>query len=71
MGTNLNLDKLLDLLGVSERIVLALDRDATDTAIGYAQRYALLAPDMRVLRLDRDLKYEDPTTITRLVESVL
>jgi hypothetical protein len=67
MGTNLNLDKLLDLLGVSERIVLALDRDATDKALEYAKRYALLAPDMRVLPLQRDLKYEDTTTIREMM----
>lgn len=71
MGTNLNLDKLLDLLRVSDRIVLALDRDATDTAKKYAQRYALLAPEMVVLSLQRDLKYEDTTTIRKMVEDVL
>lgn len=71
MGTNLNLDKLLDLLRVSESIVLALDRDATDKSVKYAKRYALLAPGMKVLPLERDLKYEDTTTIRKMVEDVL
>lgn len=71
MGTNLNIDRLCDLLSVSEQIVLALDRDATDKALGFANRYALLAPNLVVLPLQRDLKYEDSSTITRMIGGVL
>lgn len=71
MGTNLNMDRLLDLLSVSEHIVLALDRDATDKALGFARRYALLAPSLVVLPLQRDLKYEDVDTIKTMIGGVL
>jgi hypothetical protein len=61
----------MDLLSVSETIVLALDRDATDTAIGFANRYGMLAPSLTVLPLMRDLKYEDSPTITCMIEDLL
>lgn len=71
MGTHLNLEKLLDVLEVSDDIVLALDRDATNKALEYSKRWAMLAPSIKVLPLERDLKLETIEEIERKVRGVL
>lgn len=57
MGSHLSLEKLLDVAKISENIILALDRDATAKASAFCLRYALLIPDLRMMPLQRDLKY--------------
>lgn len=67
-GTHLSLDGLLEVVKQTDQIVLALDRDAYDKAVGFKKRYAYLAPYMRVVRLDRDLKYESNETIKAIIK---
>lgn len=47
--------------------MLALDRDATDTALDLANQYGLLAPGLTVLTLMQDLKYEPLSNIRKLI----
>lgn len=64
MGTNLNMEKLLDVArSYPQRTCkLCLDRDATTKALLYADRFGLLV-DMEVRTLLRDLKYLTDTEL--------
>jgi hypothetical protein len=57
-GTHINLDAMLEVVSYSDEIVLALDKDAFGKAMKFKQRFAYLAPHMRVVQLEKDLKYE-------------
>lgn len=67
MGSNVSLDVLIDLMRVTENVVLCLDKDATDKAIKTVNRFGFLAPGMVCLPIERDLKYE---THERIIEII-
>lgn len=68
MGSHLDLERLLEILGVSEDGRLALDRDATTKAIKFIKEYRLLAPNFKPVLLSKDLKYESDERIIQLIE---
>lgn len=68
MGTNLSTETMFDLLKVSEHIVLALDRDATQKAIELRDKYKFIAPQMRVAILEKDLKWLPDSQIREKVD---
>lgn len=55
LGTHLNLEMVAELVGNAEHVVLCFDRDATDKALGYAQRYQLYG-NFKVVPLSKDIK---------------
>ena len=57
MGTHLDLFKLMEVVKYTDNIVLALDRDATEKAFNFQKKYQFLCPHLKVLPLERDLKY--------------
>ena len=63
MGSHLNFEILVDLMKVSENIVLVLDRDATTKAEKFAKRFSFLCPGIVHIPITRDLKYESPEKI--------
>jgi hypothetical protein len=67
MGSHLTFETLTDLMKVSERIVLCLDRDATEKAEKFAQRFMFLCPGFTHIPLQRDLKYEQAEDIKKIV----
>lgn len=67
-GTHINLGGMLEVVKETDNIVLALDRDAYDKAVKLKQRFNYIAPSMRVVRLERDLKYESDERIKAIVE---
>lgn len=56
LGCNLSLEKLMEILKVTDDIYLALDRDATGKALAFQRMYSFVAPEMKVIPLDYDLK---------------
>jgi hypothetical protein len=67
MGTSLSLEKAGELGKVSQNIILALDKDATEKARMLIQRYAFLVPNIRLLPLQKDMKYWSGPEIEELV----
>lgn len=67
MGSHLTFETLMDLMKVSERIVLCLDRDATEKAEKFAKRFSFLCPSFVHIPLQRDLKYESPDGIREIL----
>jgi hypothetical protein len=71
MGSHLTFETLMDLMKVSEKVVLCLDRDATTKAEKFAARFRFLCPDFVHVPLQRDLKYEHPDRIKEIIGEVL
>jgi hypothetical protein len=69
MGTNISYDDIIEVSKFSDNIVLCLDRDATEKAFGYQKRFKYLAPHLRVVPLQRDLKYESEERIIGIIQS--
>lgn len=67
LGTNLNLDQIYEVLKISDNVVLALDRDATRKALALQARFKFIAPNLRVVLLDKDLKYLNDAEIKEKV----
>ncbi len=64
MGTNVNIDKILDIRTAfpDKVLYLCLDRDATTKAASIMDRFRLVA-DIRVIPLTRDAKHLSDTEI--------
>lgn len=71
MGSHLNFDILMDLMKVSENVVLVLDRDATEKAEKFAKRYSFLCPGLVHIPITRDLKYESQEAIKDILAPAL
>lgn len=67
MGSHVSLDNLTDLPDNIRKVVLCLDRDATDKAIGYTAKYGVFF-DIEMRRLDQDLKYLTNNQIREVVD---
>lgn len=67
MGTSLTVEKVQELTGRNAEVILALDRDATEKARCMIQRYAFLMPGIRMLPLQKDMKYWSGPEIEELV----
>lgn len=68
MGTNLNQEKLFDIVQAYPgcQIALALDRDATRKAIEIRDRFSFIC-DIRVVPLQEDLKYNTAEEIRAII----
>lgn len=71
MGSHLTFETLMDLMKVSENIVLVLDRDATTKAEKFAKRFSFLCPGFVHIPITRDLKYESPERIKEIIAPAL
>jgi len=71
MGSHLTFDVLMDLMTVSENIVLCLDRDATAKAEKFARRFSFVCPNFIHIPLQRDLKYENEESIRAILNPAL
>lgn len=70
-GTHITIDDMLEIAGFHSNLVLCLDRDATDKALQLKQKFRFLAPELRVVPLTRDLKYETPKRISEIINADL
>lgn len=72
-GSHITLEMLLEVLeiaGVSDNIMLALDADATGKALKFAAEWRFLAPNFRCVPLsNKDLKYESDEEIQRIIKN--
>lgn len=71
MGSHLTVETLIDLMKVSQNIVLCLDRDATAKAEKFAKRFAFICPGLVHVPLQRDLKYETDQQIKEIIGASL
>lgn len=71
MGSHLTLAMLMEVLKDTDNIILALDKDATEKAWKFKKKFQFIAPSMRIMCLERDLKYEDIKTIKGLLDEAL
>jgi hypothetical protein len=71
MGSHITFETLVDLMKVSENLVLVLDRDATEKAEKFAKRYSFLCPGFVHIPITRDLKYESPEKIKEILAPAL
>lgn len=67
LGTHLDQDRLDEIVSVSKIVVLALDNDATEKAIGYQKKFGLQA-EIKVAMLEKDLKYESDERIAYIIK---
>lgn len=70
LGTVLNIDKILEVIRVAKdsKIVLALDKDATEKAISYMHEFAFYsAGRIRMAMLGKDLKCESDAEILKIL----
>jgi len=70
LGTNL-LTEHIQYLKPYKNLVVALDRDATDKAIDIQRKLAIHVDRCKVLILERDLKYENETSIKNLLGEMM
>lgn len=57
MGCHITQEELFDVLKLSDRIYICLDRDATDKAYALQKRYSFIAPNLKVIPLQgKDIK---------------
>lgn len=70
LGTNL-LTEHIQYIKPYKNLVVALDRDATDKAIDIQRKLAIHVENCRVLILERDLKYENETSIKNLLGEMM
>jgi len=71
MGSHVNFDIMMDLMKVSENVVLVLDRDATAKAEKFAARFSFICPNLVHIPIQRDLKYERLDTIQEIVSQAV
>lgn len=71
MGSHITFETLVDLMKVSENLVLVLDRDATEKAEKFAKRYSFLCPGFVHIPITRDLKYESQESIKDILAPAL
>lgn len=71
MGSHINYDIIIDLLAVSDNVVLCLDRDATTKAEKFVKRYQFICPNIVHVPLQQDLKYENKDQIKAIIEPAL
>ena len=62
LGTNL-LTEHISYIKPYKKVIVALDRDATDKAIDIQRKLAIHVDKCNVMILERDLKYENKDTI--------
>lgn len=71
-GSHITLEMLLEILeitGVKQEIVLALDRDATSKALKFIVEWRFLAPNFRAVPLSKDLKYSNDLEIKEILRA--
>ena len=69
-GSHLDLERLLEALeivGGSNDLVLALDKDATIKALKFVVQWRFLAPNLRAVPLSKDLKYSTDEEIKQII----
>jgi hypothetical protein len=69
LGTHLNHERAIEISSVNpDRVIIALDKDATAKAVGYAQqfRYAL---NLQVVALRQDIKDLDEESLKELIKN--
>lgn len=70
-GSHVDLEMLLEVLnktGVTDDIILALDRDATSKALKFIVQWRFLAPNFRAVPLSKDLKYSSDEEIRSILK---
>jgi hypothetical protein len=71
-GSHITLEMLLEILeitGVKQEIILALDRDATGKALKFIVEWRFLAPNFRAVPLSKDLKYSNDAEIKEILHA--
>lgn len=71
-GSHITLEMLLEVLeitGVKQEIILALDRDATSKALKFIVEWRFLAPNFRAVPLSKDLKYSTDLEIEEILRA--
>ena len=71
MGSHVSMDDLFEVTKLTDNIILALDRDATEKALGFKKKYRFLCPNLRVMILQQDLKYSTDDEIQKLMEAIV
>ncbi len=56
IGTHLNTSRMYEILGYFSKICIALDKDATQRALTFREKFGLFCTDFRVQILERDVK---------------
>lgn len=70
LGTNLNQARATEIRKARfSRVLLALDADAFDKAVGYVRKYRSYLP-MELLRLDKDIKDSTDVEVQQLLKEV-
>ena len=69
MGTHMSSEAALYLATTYAKsdVVLCLDKDATDKAVGYVKKYGLLFNSLRFVPIDQDLKWKTTEQIRELI----
>lgn len=70
MGTALSPDKAEELCAHGRTVVLALDRDAGALALSLRRRYGFVLGNFKVLLLSKDIKYNTPEEIQKMVKEL-
>lgn len=71
-GSHISLEMLMEILeiaGIKEDLVLALDRDAIPKAIKFIVEWRFLAPNFRAALLSKDLKYSSDNEIKEILRA--
>lgn len=61
--------EILEIAGIKEDLVLALDRDAIPKAIKFIVEWRFLAPNFRAALLSKDLKYSSDNEIKEILRA--
>ena len=71
-GTTLNLERILEIRALKyNSVVLSLDDDAFNQAVAYVARYNSYIPQLRVKKLDVDIKDMSPEMFELYIQEVM
>ena len=70
LGTTLLTDHL-HYIKPYKKVIVALDRDATNKSIDIQRKIAIHVDKCKVIILEKDLKYENKTSITKLLGEII
>lgn len=70
LGTNLTTSMVNQLLNLTQKVVVALDEDATSKAIGMKRKYSIYFKNFSIIPLSKDIKNMDDADIKSLLGDI-
>lgn len=67
MSSHMAMKDIMEVARLTDDIILCLDKDATQKAFGFQKKFAYVAPQLRVVPIEKDLKYYDDKSLEEII----